>query len=91
VQVGGAHVDGVHQHLLQEAHDRRVLDLGHVRRRGARTRVFRDLEIEVGGADRLQRLVRGAGLSSMSLLSLSCSTTTHSGELGGELDALAGS
>ena len=64
VQVGGAQVDRVDQHLLQEAHDRRVLDVARapalVRLAGD---VVGDVELEVARGQRLHRLV-GAGARS---------------------------
>ena len=82
VQVRGAHVDRVDQHLVQEAHDRRVLDLG---RRppalfGGRRDIVGDVELEVAGrsAPPSSRWRWRRWLSSI-FASLSCSTMTHSG------------
>ena len=91
VQVGGAHADRVEQHLLQEAHDRRVFDVGS-------RRVFGGLlgdvgqqivEIEVVAADHRRRAsaLTACRCASTSRSSLSCSTMTHvERELGRELD-----
>ena len=61
MQVGGARVDRVDQHLLQEAHHRRILDvggdLGLLRLRAV---IVCDVELEVAADQRLERL-GGAG------------------------------
>jgi hypothetical protein len=80
VQVGRAHVDRVDQHLLQEAHDRRVFDLGgDVAALGLRGVFFGDVELEVAVWPSTRALVGAGALRSTILASLSYSTITHSG------------
>ncbi len=93
MQVGRAQVDRVDQHLVQELDDRRVLDLRGglgLFLRGLRILVG-DLELEVGGDQRLHRL-RGGGLlvgdQAHQLVVLDDDPLGR--ELRGELDALDG-
>ena len=62
MQVGGARIDRIDQHLLQEAYNWRVFNLG-CRLGGlllARD-IVRDVEFEVPRSHRLQRLGRACG------------------------------
>ena len=89
VQVGGAQVDRVDQHLLQEAHHRRVFDLGHHLGRFGRAGVVGDVELEVVGGQRFQRLGgRGALRLHQPRQLVVLDDHPLGRQLGGELDAL---
>jgi hypothetical protein len=89
MQVGRTKIDGVDQHLLEEAHDGCVFDLGRHVRRFRRCRVlFGDIEIEFGGRHRLEGLGRTGVLAVDQLRQLVVFDDHPFGaELGGELDA----
>ena len=82
VQVGGAQVDRVDQHLLQEAHDRRVLDFARglrlVRAGVVTSSVTSNSKSPEASASIVSFVL--APVPSSALASLSCSTITHSGE-----------
>jgi hypothetical protein len=89
VQVGGAQVDRVDQHLLQEADDRRVLDVARDLFVGLARDVVGDVEFEVAGGQRLHlfRSARARGLENLRELVV-LDDHPLGRELGRELDAL---
>jgi hypothetical protein len=92
VQVRRARIDRVDQHLLQEAHHRRVLDLGgHLGGLGARVRLVGDVELEVGRGQGVQHLA-GAGRCGLEQLGelVVLDDDPLGRELGREFDALRG-
>ncbi len=93
MQVGRAQVDRVDQHLVQELDDRRVLDFGRdvgLLGRGGRLLVG-DLELEIGGGQRLHRLLGGGLLVGDQAHQLVVLDDDPLGrQLRGELDAFDG-
>ena len=80
---------GIHQHLLQEAHDRRILDVARDLFFGLGRDVVRDVELEVAGGQRLHRLGRAGAARLEDLAELVVLDDHPLGrELRRELDAL---